>query len=449
MAQTDIMSAIRQIAAERKIDIEDIIEAIKQGIKLSYREKYQFDNKDSLDVEIDAEKGYIAVLLSKKVVKTVSEPNTEISLVDAKKINSKAKVGSEVKVDITLQGDFGRIAAQAARQVILQKLREAEKEAVIRQFTGLEGTIISVTVQRILPEGDVLCEVNKAKALMPKNDRIPNEFYKIGGHIKVLLKKIDEDLKGKYMLVSRSDPDFLKELFRLEVPEIESGSVEIVSIAREAGARSKVAVKSNAAGVDPIGSCVGQKGVRINAISNELKSGDHEEKVDIILWDDNIETFLMNAIRPADSIKVEIKDKKNRVATIVVPDDQLSLAIGKDGQNARLANKLTGWTIDIKGENDGKAKPVEAKEAPVEAKTEEQPAEAQPEAARQPEISDSEPTTVSAEPEVTSPEVVEKKPKTKKKKDKSEAATPEIKVNKEGVEEVADKKGEVATSQGD
>lgn len=387
MAQTDIMSAIRQIAAERKIDVEDIVEAIKQGIKLSYREEYQYDNRDSLEVELDPERGHIAVYLKKEVVKMVDEPNTQISLTDAKKSNPKAKLGDQVRVDITLQGDFGRIAAQAARQVILQKLREAEKEAVIRQFTDKEGTIITVTVQRILPEGDVLCEVNKAKALMPKVERIPNEFYKIGGHVKVLLKKIDEDAKGKYMVISRADPDFLKELFRMEVPEIESGSVEIVAIAREAGARSKVAVRSNAAGVDPIGSCVGQKGVRINAISNELKSGDHEEKVDIILWDDNIETFLMNAIRPADSLKVEIKDKKLKEATIVVPDDQLSLAIGKDGQNARLANKLTGWQIDIKGENEGK-------EAP-----------------------------------------------------KAEEA--EVKVNEEGVEEVADLKGEVATSQGD
>lgn len=364
MAQTDILSAIRQIAAERKIDPDEIIEATKEGIKISYREEYGFDNKDILEVEIDPERGHIGVFANKTVAEN-PEDDSQISLADAKKINARAKVGGTVKIDITAEGDFGRIAAQAARQIILQKLREAEKEAVIRQFQDKVGSIISVIVQRILPEGDVLCELSKARALMPKTERISSEFYRLGSTIKVLLKSIEEDTRGKYVLVSRADPDFLRELFRIEVPEIESGSVEIVSIAREAGSRSKVAVKSNVAGVDPIGSCVGQKGVRINAVSNELKSGDHEEKIDIILWDENIETFLMNSIRPAESISVEITDEKERKATITVPDEQFSLAIGKEGQNARLSAKLTGWTVDIKSDQP-REEVAEQKESAVE-----------------------------------------------------------------------------------
>jgi transcription termination/antitermination protein NusA len=370
MAQTDILSAIRQIAAERKIDMNDILEAIKQGIKLSYREEYGFDSKDLLDVEIDPEIGHIAVFAIKDVVEKVMDENTEISVADAKKLKAKIKSGDTLKVDITAEGDFGRIAAQAARQVILQNLKEAEKEAVLRQFTDKVGTIISVVVQRILPEGDILCEVNKARVIMPRSERIVSEFYRLGSNIKVLLKGIEEDTRGKFMLVSRADPDFLKELFKLEVPEIESGSVEIVNIAREAGSRSKVAVKSNVSGVDPIGSCVGQKGVRINAVSNELKSGDHEEKIDIILWDENIESFIMNSIRPAESLKVTITNEEEKRATIVVPDLQFSLAIGKEGQNVRLSAKLTGWNIDIQSESESKGLKPEAEGDTVEAESE-------------------------------------------------------------------------------
>src|SRR5690606_11899933 len=306
MVQTDILSAIREIAAVRKIDVEDILDAIKTAIKYSFEDENGYD-KDDLEVEINPELGHIAVYTEKEVVSKVKDEKLEVSLEDAQRFNKKAKVGDKVKVDITPKGDFGRIAAQAARQIIMQKLREAEKEAVIRQFKDKVGEIVTVVVQRITAEGDVICELNKAKAIMPKSERVMSEFYRLGSNLKVLLKEISEDEKGKYIIVSRADSDFLKELFRMEVPEIESGTVEIVGIAREAGSRSKVAVRSLAEGVDPIGACVGQKGVRINAITNELKSGATEEKIDIILWDENIETYLMNAIRPAESIKVEIK----------------------------------------------------------------------------------------------------------------------------------------------
>lgn len=350
MVQTDIMSAIRQIAAERKIEVDDILEAIKSAIKYSFSDENQYD-KDILDVEIDPEAGHIAVFANKTIVDEIFDPQAEILLEEAKEINKKAKLGGIVKIDITPSGDFGRIAAQAARQVMVQKLREAEREAVIRQFKDKVGKIITVVVQRVTPEGDVICELNKARALMPKSERVMTEFYRLGSSIKVLLKDITEDEKnGKMILVSRADPEFLRELFAMEVPEIESGTVEIVSIAREAGSRSKVAVRSVSEGIDPIGACVGQKGVRINAITNELKSGPIEEKIDIILWDEDVERFLMNAIRPADSISVDIKDSDEKYAVIVVPESQYSLAIGREGQNARLANKLTGWRIDIESD---------------------------------------------------------------------------------------------------
>lgn len=350
---TEMMSAIRQIAAERKIDADEILEAIKFSLKTVFMDSHGIDKEsgDYVEVNMDPEEGDLSVTVTKEVVDMPSKNILEISLDEAKKLKKNAQVGDSVKVDVTGDVDFGRIAAQTARQVILQKLRDSEKEAVLRQFTDKVGKIINVTVQRVLPEGDVICEVGKAKAIMPKEERVMTEFYRLGSQLKVLLKAIDEDIKGKFMLISRADPAFLEELFAMEIPEIESGTVEIMNIAREAGSRSKVAVRSVSQGVDPIGSCVGQKGVRINAISNELKNGNFEEKIDIILWDENIEQYIMNAIRPANSIRVEITDKKEKTALIVVPDDELSLAIGKDGQNARLASKLTGWNLDIEGES--------------------------------------------------------------------------------------------------
>ncbi len=355
MAQTDFMSAIRQIAVERKIEINEIVDAIKEALISSFVSAYGIDDPTRFIAEIDPEKGDIAVYALKEVVAGVTANSMQISLEDAKKLtDKKVKGGDLLKMDITAQGDFGRIAAQAARQVIMQKLGEAEKNAIIKQFSDKVGTIISVFVQRVTREGDVICEVGKAKGVISKDDRIVNEFYRSGSTLKVLLKSIEDDGKGKVMMLSRSAPEFLKALFRVEVPEIESESVEIVSVAREAGSRSKVAVRSIVEGVDPIGACVGQKGVRINAISNELKFGNIEEKVDIILWDEDIETFIMNSIRPAEALKVELVDKANQKAMIVVADAQQSLAIGKEGQNVRLSSKLTGWTLDIKSETEYK-----------------------------------------------------------------------------------------------
>ncbi|MCA9380175.1 transcription termination/antitermination protein NusA [Candidatus Dojkabacteria bacterium] len=347
--QTDFMVAVNQIAAERNIDPDDVLDAIKLAIQTGFRRDYPEEEVESVIVDIDKSNGMISVFADKKVVDLVTNSDSQIALEDALKIEPKLKVGDHIQVDITPSGDFGRVAAQAAKQVILQKIRESEKNAVMAEFTGHIGEIEYAVVQRM--DGDnVIFEIRRATAIMPQEDRIPSEFYKSGSRLKVLLKDIRETSRGKQLIVSRADPMFLEALFKLEVPEIVSGSVEIKSIAREAGSRSKVAVSSNVEGVDPIGSCVGQKGVRINAIMNELKFGNHEEKIDIIAYAEDTSEFIANALSPAQVIRVTIKDDKKKDALVIVPDEQLSLAIGRDGQNVRLAAKLTSWNIDIQGE---------------------------------------------------------------------------------------------------
>jgi len=347
--QSDLITAINQISAERNIDPAEVIEAIKMAIKTGFRNDYPEEEATTLDVEIDAEHGAIVVYANKKVVQDVTDLKNQVSIADAKKINSALKEGDHILIDITPSGDFGRVAAQAAKQVILQKIRESEKESIMKEFNGRMGEIEYAIVQRL--DGDnVIFEIHRAIAIMPSEDRIPIEFYKSGNKMKVLLKEIEVTPKGKQLIVSRADPGFLRGLFRLEVPEIESDTVEIKAIAREAGSRSKVAVTSNTDGVDPIGSCVGQKGARINAIMNELRFGPLEEKIDIILWDADAGTFVANALSPAKVLEVEIIDADQKQVKVVVPDDQFSLAIGKEGQNVRLAAKLTGWNIDIEGE---------------------------------------------------------------------------------------------------
>ncbi len=353
--QSDFMLAINQIAAERGINVDEVLEAVKSAVLTGFRKDWPVQEEEeeeegtNLKVEIHSEFGTFTVVADKKVVDEVTNPSTQISLADAKRIEPKLKVGDHIEVDVTPKGDFGRVAAQVAKQVILQKLRESEKEAVMEEFKDKMGTIETGVIQRM--DGDsVIVEVRRASAVMEAPDRIPGEFYRSGDRMKFLIKKIKKTPKGKSLTVSRADGDFLKALFELEVPELLSGSVEIKAIAREAGSRSKVAVASNVEGVDPIGAFVGQKGVRINAVMNELKVGNNEEKIDIILWDENVNDFIANAFSPAQVVKVNITDEKTREVRVTVPDDQLSLAIGREGQNVRLAAKLTGWKIDIQGE---------------------------------------------------------------------------------------------------
>lgn len=350
MAQTEFMAAIKQIAAEREIDENAIVEAVKHSIRVGFKKDYPEEAAEALEIEIDTDAGTIEVYADKKVVEDVTHPPTQISLEDAQKIDSRLKLGDHILVEITHLGDFGRVAATAARQVITQLVREAEKESMLRQFADKIGTVMTGIVQRVDREGNILVEINRATVKLPPEEQIEGEYYRSADPIKVFLKHVHKDARGKILIVSRNDSNYLRALFEMEVPEIASGTVEIMGIAREAGSRAKVAVRSNAAGVDPIGSCVGQRGARINAITNETKGPRGEEKIDIIPWDENIKTYLANSIRPAESVDVRVVSEPSKQAVVIVKDEDLSLAIGREGQNVRLAAKLTGWNLDIQGE---------------------------------------------------------------------------------------------------
>jgi len=364
MAMTsEFVAAINQIAAERGIDKEDIFKALEAAILVAYKkEKFadmNFDEEQeneigkNLSVELDRETGDFKLIATKEVVKKVLDDNTQISASDAEMISPNVEVGDSIQLEMPV-GDFGRIAAQTAKQVILQKMRESEKEAILSEFSGKVGEVFSALMQR-MQRGQVVFEIGKATAIMPQEEQIANEFYRLGERYKVLLKSIDDS----EVIVSRADPKFLEELFKLEVPEIESGVVEIKAIAREAGSRSKIAVVSHQDGVDPIGSCVGQRGIRIANVMNEVG----EEKIDIIEWDEEFSRFVANALSPAKILSVKIDGD---TATVTVDDDQLSLAIGRDGQNARLACKLTGYKIDIVGNGSKKEEEKPAEETVVE-----------------------------------------------------------------------------------
>lgn len=348
MAMTsELVAAINQIAAERGIDKEEVFKALESAILSAVRkEKFgridrddeEIDEKlgDNLFAEVDRETGEFKLFASKIVVKKVKDNDKEIALSEAELISPSVEIGDSVQIEMP-SDDLGRIATQTAKQVLLQKIRESEKDAVISEFSDKVGEVYTALMQR-MQKGVAVMEIGKATAFMPQEEQISNEFYRVGERYKVLLKSIEDS----QILVSRADPKFLIELFKLEVPEIESGVVEIKAVAREAGSRSKIAVVSHQEGIDPIGSCVGQRGIRIANVMNELG----EEKIDIIEWDEKIEKFVANALSPAkvDSVKIS-----GNTATVECPSDQLSLAIGRDGQNVRLAWKLTDTKIDIVG----------------------------------------------------------------------------------------------------
>ncbi len=348
MAMTsELVAAINQIAAERGIDKEEVFKALESAILSAVRKERfgridrneeEIDEKwgDNLFAEVDRETGEFKLFASKIVVKKVKDNDKEIALSEAELISPSVEIGDSVQIEMPFD-DLGRIATQTAKQALLQKIRESEKDAVISEFSDKVGEVYTALMQR-MQKGVAVMEIGKATAFMPQEEQISNEFYRVGERYKVLLKSIEDS----QILVSRADPKFLIELFKLEVPEIESGVVEIKAVAREAGSRSKIAVVSHQEGIDPIGSCVGQRGIRIANVMNELG----EEKIDIIEWDEKIEKFVANALSPAkvDSVKIS-----GNTATVECPSDQLSLAIGRDGQNVRLAWKLTDTKIDIVG----------------------------------------------------------------------------------------------------
>ena len=365
-------SAIAQIAEEKGIPKEKVIETIEMAIAAAYKKDYgkkgqitkakldtetgelkfwqvkQVVDKDMIYSEEELEK-----LKAEKPEEFVSEevggearkirfnPEKHIMLSEAKKANPKIKVGEDLEIPLGEQDDYGRIAAQTAKQVILQRIREAERNVILEEYKTKEGEIISGIVQRV--EGrTAFLDIGKILGILPREEQVPNEFYRPGQRLKVFVLKVEDTQKGPAVFLSRAYPKLISKLFELEVPEVSSGAVVIKSVAREAGSRSKIAVASTVEGVDPIGSMVGQRGTRVTAVINELGG----EKIDIIEWSEEPEKYLANSISPAKVVEVRIMPKNK--ALVVVPEDQLSLAIGKDGQNVRLAAKLTGWKIDVR-----------------------------------------------------------------------------------------------------
>jgi len=337
----EFISALKEIEKEKGISIEVLLQAIEHALLTAYRKN--FGSAQNAQVEIARESGEIRVFSKKTVVTEVADPSLEISLKEAQEIVPDAKVDDIVDVEVTPR-DFGRIAAQAAKQVVVQQIREAERGLIYEEFLSREGDIINGVVRRQEAK-NVFIDLGRAEALLTPAEQIPTERYNQGDRLKVYVLEVKRTTKGPQILVSRTHPGLLKRLFELEVPEIYEGIVELKAVAREPGLRSKIAVYSRDENVDSIGACVGHKGMRVQMIVNELKG----EKIDIIKWDSNIKNFIANALSPAKVISVEIYEDE-KTARVIVPDHQLSLAIGKEGQNARLAARLTGWKIDIKSE---------------------------------------------------------------------------------------------------
>jgi N utilization substance protein A len=317
-----------------------VISAVETALVSAYR-KDNFAPNQNISVKIDPATGNVRVWAEKVVVDKPEDTRKEVSLVEAQKIKSNAEIDDIIEVEATPH-NAGRIAAQTAKQVILQRLHEAEHSAIFEEYSGKEGDIVNGLVQRI-ESRQVFIDLGRTEAMLPASEQVRNERYRIGQRLKVYLLEVVRTAKGPQVVVSRSHPDFLRRLFELEVPEVLNGTVELKAVAREAGYRSKVAVAASQEGIDPVGCCVGLRGIRIQNIMRELNS----EKLDVISWNPDASVFIANALSPAQVLSVEL-DEDGGIATVVVPDRQLSLAIGKEGQNARLAAKLTGWRIDIK-----------------------------------------------------------------------------------------------------
>jgi transcription termination/antitermination protein NusA len=342
--RSDLMLAINQLCAERKLSREVVLEALEASLVSAY--KRNFGSAANIEVHVEPNTGEARVFAVKDVVEIVGDGKTQVSLEEARQSNPGAQVGETVLVESTPR-DFGRIAAQAAKQVLLQRMREAERDALYSSFADSAGEIAHGTIQSVdLHSGDVIVSLDGAEAILPNKEQVPAEKYRRGGRLRAYVLDVRRGNRGPQITLSRRTPNLLRRLLELEVPEIFNGSVEVKAIAREAGSRSKVAVHATQEGVDPVGSCVGVRGGRIQNIVNELGG----EKIDIVQWNSEVAAFIANSLSPAKVMNVLLEDNPaaGKTATVIVPDRQLSLAIGKDGQNARLAAKLTGWRIDIK-----------------------------------------------------------------------------------------------------
>jgi N utilization substance protein A len=342
--KNDFIVAIAQICTERGLSKETVLHAVEQALVSAYKRNY--GGSTNISAKIDPNSGKVKIFALKTVVDQVHDRRAEITLAEARAIDPMAEIGEQVSIEST-PDNFGRIAAQTAKQVVLQRIREAERDALYTSFHEREGEIVQGTVKSI-EQGNITVDLGRIEGLLPKSEQIPTERYRHNQKIRALITEVNKATRGPQVLLSRTHRNMLRRLLEIEVPEIFNGLVEIKSIAREAGQRSKVAVAATQDGIDPVGACVGQRGVRIQAIVNELSG----EKIDVIEWNPNPQIFIASALSPAKVTHVGLAEDENgdKVATVVVADKQLSLAIGKEGQNARLAAKLTGWRIDIKSE---------------------------------------------------------------------------------------------------
>lgn len=342
--KNDFIVAIAQICTERGLSKETVLHAVEQALVSAYKRNY--GGSTNISAKIDPSNGKVKIFAQKTVVDSVLDRRAEITLDDARAIDPMADIGGTVAIEST-PDNFGRIAAQTAKQVVLQRIREAERDTLYSTFHEREGEIVQGTVKTI-EQGNITVDLGRIEGVLTKNEQIPTERYRHNQKIRALITEVNKSSRGPQVMLSRTHRNMLRRLLEIEVPEIFNGLVEIKSIAREAGQRSKVAVGATQDGIDPVGACVGQRGVRIQAIVNELSG----EKIDVIEWNPNPQIFIAAALSPAKVTQVSLRedDDGDKVATVVVADKQLSLAIGKEGQNARLAAKLTGWRIDIKSE---------------------------------------------------------------------------------------------------
>ena len=339
----EFFDALEELSIEKGINKDYLLDAIETALVTAY--KRNFNSSENVKIVVDEENATIKVYSLKEVVEEVFDPAIEIDLEAARKVNKKAKMEDIVEIEITPK-DFGRISAQTAKQVIVQKIREAEREIVFSEYSDRQGEIVSGLVQKV-DKNVIIVDLGRLEGVMTLNEQISDEIYEVNDRIKAYVLEVQKSSKGvPQMLISRTHPGFVRRLLELEIPEIYEGLIEIKNIVREPGSRTKVAVYSTDPNIDPVGSCVGPRGTRIQNILNELKN----EKIDVVEWSEDPVQYIASALSPATVLAVDI-DEVNMASKVVVPDSQLSLAIGKDGQNARLSAKLTGWKIDIKSES--------------------------------------------------------------------------------------------------
>lgn len=341
----DFLDALTELEREKNISKEDIITAIEDAVELAYKKNY--GNYPNVRVLVDREDGEVLVLMSKEVVSEVEDDMMEVSLEEAKSYDERYEVGDVIEYQVDPK-DFGRIAAQTAKQVVVQRIREAERRNSYDEFVNKQGEIVTAKIERI-NNGTMFLSVGNSEGILPLSEQVKTESFNVGDRIKVYVIDVKKATKGPQIFLSRSHPGLVRRLFELEVPEISDGTVEIKGIAREAGSRTKIAVYSHDENVDPVGACVGNRGTRVQNIVDELFG----EKIDIIVWDEDPAVLISNVLKPAEveGVYINYVSEKEKMATAVVPEQQLSLAIGREGQNVRLAARVSGWKIDIKSKS--------------------------------------------------------------------------------------------------